>query len=164
MKYVFKQKPVQLSEDKVLAKNEYGDIITHKDKLIVPTNKYDCSVYSFMNSKWQKHLGAIVKKDYSAPLFYSDKLIVKDNDFFEYLDLTDKEQFMKEYYRKLRESKCYPIVNRGKVWYDHLTAGQHTELNDWYEAWLDVTDTYTVPETPAWVNDKLTKIEMEELL
>lgn len=53
--------------------------------------------------------------------------------------------------RTRRKLECFPIVNRGQAWYDLLTEDQRTELNDWYQAWLNVTETMTVPEKPLWV-------------
>ena len=53
--------------------------------------------------------------------------------------------------RVRREQECFLIVNRGKLWYDNLTEEQLIELNTWYNAWLDVTETRVVPETPSWI-------------
>ena len=53
--------------------------------------------------------------------------------------------------RALREEECFPIINRGQLWYNTLTTEQIEELNDWYQAWLDVTETKTVPEKPNWL-------------
>lgn len=55
--------------------------------------------------------------------------------------------------RELRESECFTIVNRGQLWYASLTAVQMQELTNWYQAWLDVTDTLTVPPKPEWLGD-----------
>ena len=57
--------------------------------------------------------------------------------------------------RELREERariCFPIVNRGAVWYKTLTEEQKTELERWYHAWLRVTETLAEPDTPAWLN------------
>lgn len=53
--------------------------------------------------------------------------------------------------REVREAVCFPIVNRGQVWYDTLTEGQRSELKTWYKAWLDVTKTLVEPPTPVWL-------------
>lgn len=53
--------------------------------------------------------------------------------------------------RRRREEECFPLVNRGAVWYDKLTVPQKVELEHWYTAWLDVTETRVVPEKPAWL-------------
>lgn len=65
--------------------------------------------------------------------------------------------------RKRREKECFPIVDRGPLWYDRLSIEQINELEDWYQAWLDVTETGVVPAVPSWVNDKFVK-ESEEIL
>lgn len=50
-----------------------------------------------------------------------------------------------------REKVCFPYVNRGYLWYSKLTAEQKNELDVWYQAWLDVTETKVIPETPTWL-------------
>lgn len=53
--------------------------------------------------------------------------------------------------RNQREVECFPIINRGKLWYDNLTTEQVTELDEWYTAWLDVTETKVIPTKPSWL-------------
>ena len=153
MNFQFRSKPEQLSGDKLLATNEYGDIIIFKGKLHIPINTSSNIVYSFINKKWNKITNGAVFDGNFIPLLSCENLIVRDTDFFKYLVCDD--DFILNYYRHMREKMCYPIINRGKLWYDHLTLAQHTELNDWYEEWLDVTETHIIPATPTWVNDKL---------
>ena len=53
--------------------------------------------------------------------------------------------------RMLREDECFSIINRGEPWYDRLTEEQKAELDAWYSAWLDVTETKVIPEKPSWL-------------
>ena len=53
--------------------------------------------------------------------------------------------------RSRREKECYPIINRGDLWYSRLSVAQKEELDVWYQAWLDVTDTRVIPEKPEWL-------------
>lgn len=53
--------------------------------------------------------------------------------------------------RSQREKVCFPYINRGSVWYRKLTAEQMEELDAWYQAWLDVTNTEVIPKTPEWL-------------
>lgn len=53
--------------------------------------------------------------------------------------------------RRRRELECFPIINRGQLWYDTLSEGQLSELKNWYQAWLDGTNTQTIPEKPEWL-------------
>lgn len=53
--------------------------------------------------------------------------------------------------RSRRVAECFSIVNRGRLWYNRLTEEQITELNVWYQSWLDVTDTMVVPDKPMWI-------------
>lgn len=53
--------------------------------------------------------------------------------------------------RRRRNIICFPVINRGKLWYDSLNPEQLVELNDWYNQWLDVTETKVVPNKPPWL-------------
>ena len=59
--------------------------------------------------------------------------------------------------RMMREAECFAIVNRGKLWYDRLSEGQYKELDEWYQAWLNVTEkkrgakSFTIPTRPKWL-------------
>ena len=50
-----------------------------------------------------------------------------------------------------REQQCFPIINRGQLWYEMLSETQVAELQLWYQAWLDVTETFLIPERPGWL-------------
>lgn len=62
--------------------------------------------------------------------------------------------------RKQREKECFPIVNRGALWYELLSFEQKSELRTWYHDWLKVTDTLVIPKTPSWLNDALIEEEI----
>ena len=53
--------------------------------------------------------------------------------------------------RVQREIECFPVINRGALWYDFLTDEQKNELKIWYQAWLDATDTKIIPDKPEWL-------------
>ena len=57
--------------------------------------------------------------------------------------------------RYRRSEECFPIVNRGALWYDKLTEEQKAELSEWYEAWLDAPQTGSAPDRPAWLDESL---------
>lgn len=63
----------------------------------------------------------------------------------------DYENYTKDMFRVLRERDCFPIINRGQLWYQALTEDQLIELNKWYKDWLDVTKTLVVPIKPSWL-------------
>ena len=54
--------------------------------------------------------------------------------------------------RRRREDECFSVINRGALWYDRLTDAQRAELDEWYDAWHNVTETKEVPKTPDWLN------------
>ena len=53
--------------------------------------------------------------------------------------------------RCMREAECFPIINRGNLWYNNLTEQHKSELSNWYTAWLNVTETLEVPNRPEWL-------------
>lgn len=57
--------------------------------------------------------------------------------------------------RRRRSLECFPVINRGKLWYDLLTMEQEAELKQWYEDWLNVTESRVIPVRPSWLDDKL---------
>lgn len=57
----------------------------------------------------------------------------------------------REEVRYNREQKCFPIINRGKLWYDKLTDEQLKELGEWYEAWLNAPETMIEPADLEWI-------------
>ena len=58
-----------------------------------------------------------------------------------------------------REYQCFPIINRGQLWYSNLSEQQLVELKEWYKAWLDVTETKVIPEIP-----EIKKMKFQSLL
>lgn len=64
---------------------------------------------------------------------------------------SESTESVKAELRQRREAECFPFINRGKLWYDTLTDSLMQELQAWYKAWLDVTDTGQVPERPGWL-------------
>ncbi len=74
-----------------------------------------------------------------------------------YIPYTDEEVIAKQIsvIRSRRETECFPIVNRGKLWYKQLSYEQEIELELWYNAWLNATETLTIPERPNWVDKKI---------
>lgn len=58
--------------------------------------------------------------------------------------------------REQRQIECFAIINRGKLWYDTLTEEQVSELNVWYNEWLNLPNKYTggeiiYPKKPNWL-------------
>lgn len=53
--------------------------------------------------------------------------------------------------REARNIECFSLMNRSPLWFMTLTAEQQKELTEWYQAWLDVTETQEVPKKPDWL-------------
>lgn len=75
---------------------------------------------------------------------YVDGQIVKNDERY--------NEFKSNEIRELREDVCFPIINRGELWYRTLTDEQVEELNQWYVNWLDAPQTKNIPEKPTWLN------------
>ena len=61
------------------------------------------------------------------------------------------KELIKNQWRERRELECFSIINRGKLWYDKLTTEQLVELNNWYNLWLNITETLIEPTKPSWL-------------
>lgn len=70
-----------------------------------------------------------------------------------YIPYTNEEllENKKNSLRNKRTSECFPIINRGELWYDNLTQRQFEELEKWYNDWLNVTETLEEPIKPSWI-------------
>ena len=78
---------------------------------------------------------------------YEDGKLIFDENYKEQLD----ESVLISRLRKDRELKCFPIINRGYLWYKRLSNQQMKELDKWYAAWLDAPQTLIEPQTPQWL-------------
>lgn len=87
------------------------------------------------------------ENNYRSYYLSEDNKLVKSED--KQKEIEDKRELVN--LRSQREKVCFPYVNRGYLWYNRLTDVQKEELGVWYQAWLDVTDTKVVPETPEWL-------------
>lgn len=87
------------------------------------------------------------KQHYSAYQFKNNKLERNE----EQLPLVIKERNDNEL-RLMRHRECFSVINRGSFWYDFLTLEQKEELREWYQAWLEVTDTNEIPQKPLWLD------------
>lgn len=53
--------------------------------------------------------------------------------------------------RDKRQRECFIFINRGDLWYKHLSDEQKEELDIWYQAWLDAPETKVIPTKPEWL-------------
>lgn len=53
--------------------------------------------------------------------------------------------------RFAREFECFQLMNRSPLWFMTLSEEQQKELKQWYQDWLDVTETGIIPEKPEWL-------------
>ena len=78
---------------------------------------------------------------------YENCSLVLDKNKLEVLN----DERMADELRYQRTKACFPYINRGYLWYSRLTDLKKEELDAWYQAWLDVTETKVIPEKPEWL-------------
>lgn len=83
-------------------------------------------------------------KIYSASEMQSADYIARKAEYDNEIRLSD--------IRLQREIECFPVINRGALWYDKLTEEQKAELSTWYQAWLDAPQTGVIPTKPTWID------------
>ena len=83
---------------------------------------------------------------YSAYKFVDGKLVFDEEKDKQIADENELNEL-----RQRREKECFSVINRGQAWYNSLTSEQSEELQEWYQAWLNVTETREVPEKPSWI-------------
>lgn len=93
-----------------------------------------------------KDVKKVIDVEYVAPKDAWDEY----EDILYLVPLTDDEII--DNLRFQREEECFPIINRGQLWYNNLSDDQLQELNEWYRAWLDVTETKVIPTKPEWLD------------
>lgn len=78
-------------------------------------------------------------------------------DIFVYIPYTATElvDLQRERLRQRRSEECFPIINRGALWYEKLTSDQRAELSEWYEKWLNAPQTLSAPTAPSWIDEKV---------
>ena len=87
------------------------------------------------------------ENNYRSYYLSDGNVLVKSDDKLKEIE-TERELVV---LRSQREKVCFPYINRGYLWYSRLTSEQSNELDAWYQAWLNVTDTKVIPEMPEWL-------------
>ncbi|MDR0850848.1 MAG: hypothetical protein LBN07_05255 [Christensenellaceae bacterium] len=110
-----------------------------------------------IGTKILKPLNSETEKQYTelANWCNSNQCIIKD--FEDYYIVTKPDPVQEnevDILRFRREQECFPIINRGQFWYDSLTFDQKQELSQWYQTWLNVTNTKQAPKKPEWLEGK----------
>ena len=52
--------------------------------------------------------------------------------------------------RQIREQECFSKTDR-PIWYKKLSSYEQIEVDNWHGKWLEVTDTFEIPEKPYGV-------------
>ncbi len=77
-----------------------------------------------------------------------DGTLTLDTDRLAALQLADRQNAI----RARRERECYPVINRGQLWYEGVSISRLVELRKWYKAWLDAPATLIIPDKPDWLD------------
>lgn len=75
----------------------------------------------------------------------------EEENIYVFTPFTEEEKIERLRYR--RERECFTVIDRSVLWHNRLTEEQKTELDAWYQAWLNVTETKVIPEKPAWLEE-----------
>lgn len=135
-----------ISYNKIYARTNENGVVTHffSEAFETPTEKDVC----IDSTNIERH-GAQKYSVVDENGFYNYE--VKDGVLSERDKTEDAATEKKNEIRSHRLTQCFPIINRGKFWYDKLTEEQNTELSAWYQAWLDAPETGSEPEKPSWL-------------
>ena len=120
-------------------------------KILLDENKYltcvciDAELENGIEVETPENIDAFI--DIFRAYRYEDGELVLDE---KRLDELNNERLADEL-RYKREKQCFPIINRGALWYGRLSDEQKVELDAWYQAWLNVTETKVVPNVPEWL-------------
>ena len=90
------------------------------------------------------------KENYSSYRIIDGTLALDVDAIAEIQDEADKLE--DSILRSLRERECFPYINRGALWYAKLTIEEKKKLSEWYQDWLNVTETRMIPEKPSFLN------------
>lgn len=106
-------------------------------------NHYRCYTFHEVPPEyWKENFG----DDYEIP---SADIVSQFVYHEEHEEVLIEEQ--RDVIRARRELECFTIINRGEAWYALLTEQQKSELQTWYQAWLDAPETLVVPEKLEWL-------------
>ena len=115
------------SEDQIIEENNYIQIDEEYYNSLMQSN----IDYTDGKYKFDKNTKKIIETEEEIPKYYINR--------------------RKSEIRGMREMFVFPIINRGQAWYWTLSEKQTAELKEWYNAWLDATDTGIIPDTPEWL-------------
>ena len=87
------------------------------------------------------------ERNYGSYYLSEDGVLVKNEDKQKEIE---EEAELNEL-RSRREKACFTYINRGYLWYSKMTEEQKEELDAWYQAWRDVTETKVIPEKHEWL-------------
>lgn len=121
-------------------------------KYVVITSKFNCQSFPLNDKAIFVSYEDLAKID---PVDGTKCFDVENNCVIDYDNTIDKIIEHKNELRDRRQSICFPIINRGALWYETLTDAQKRELQVWYKAWLDVTETMVEPEVPEFLLKEL---------
>lgn len=121
-------------------------------KILIDENKYltcvciDAELENGIEVDTPNDIDAFV--DIFRAYKYENGQLILDQDK---LQMLNEERFNEEL-RLKRQKLCFIYINRGELWYNRLSDTQKNELDTWYQAWLDVTDTKVIPTAPEWLS------------
>ena len=128
-------------------------------KYVVITSKFNCQDFPLNEKAIFVSYEDLEKIDQTNGTKCFD---LENNCVVDYDNTIDKIIERRNELRARRQSICFPIINRGQLWYDTLTKLQKEELSSWYQNWLDVTVTLEEPVVPEFLFKELEKFYIVE--
>lgn len=120
--------------------------------LILLDNNNNVVGYSKFTENMEIDDTCVIINDEMIPINFFDEYIqysFKEGKLIKHSILSDVEQ---DHIRARRKRECFPIINRGSVWYDMLDTEEKEELEKWYHEWLDATATGVIPDLPSFLD------------
>ena len=121
--------------------------------LIILDNNNNVIGYSNFTENMEIDDTCVIIDDEMIPINFFDEYIqysFKEGKLIKHSILSEIE---KDHIRARRNSECFPIINRGNIWYDMLDTEEKEELGKWYHEWLDATATGVIPDLPSFLDN-----------
>lgn len=120
--------------------------------MIILDNNNNVIGYSNFTENMEIDDTCVIIDDEMIPINFFDEYIqysFKEGKLIKHSILSEIE---KDHIRARRNRECFPIINRGNIWYDILNAEEKEELGKWYHEWLDATATGVIPDLPSFLD------------
>lgn len=135
---------VKVTDTEVTVKHKYTSEFDFDDKAVAKLEELGYKKYVQKSPKISSVKTLTLQYELKDDVIYGSYVEGKEVD-------PDRLARYQNSIRARRESECFPIINRGELWYNNLTDMQKAELAEWYAAWLNAPETLKIPTRPEWL-------------